>query len=109
MKRHFPRKKKVKNFDEKSVQCLTNQTTLCEWCNSPKHENSLYKYHGLEWYFTYFSDYDQIHRLVAWIHRFIHNCKITKILRLKEELSLEEISAAEKVTVQLIQEESFTY
>lgn len=85
-----------------------NQTTLCEWCNSPKHENSLYKYHGLEWYFRYFSNYDQILRLVAWIHRFIHNCKLTKISRLKEELSLEEINAAQKVTVKFIQEKSFT-
>lgn len=98
------RKSKM-SVDKKLVQCLTNQTRFCEGCNSPKHDtNSVCKYHGFEWYFRYFSNYDQILRLVAWIQWFIHNCKIIKISRLKEELSLEEINAAEKVIVKVIQE-----
>ncbi|KAG8175501.1 hypothetical protein JTE90_009135 [Oedothorax gibbosus] len=64
--------------------------------------------HDSEWYCKYFSSYLKITRMVAWIKRFIYNCKKTNHVKLTGELTALEIHAAEKNLLKLVQRESFT-
>ncbi|GFQ83908.1 hypothetical protein TNCT_521801 [Trichonephila clavata] len=50
---------------------------------------------GVEnWYYRYFSNYDRIIRLVAWILRFKHNCKSVTGKK-PDELTVTEFQEAE--------------
>lgn len=57
------------------------------------------------WYYRYFSKYMKIVRLLAWIKRFIYNCRHRKDHYLQGELSTEETKKAEMEIVHLIQTE----
>lgn len=56
--------------------------------------------------FTYFSKYIKIVRSIAWIYRFIFNCKYVN-RRLMNELCYKEVQDAELVLFRLIQKEEF--
>jgi hypothetical protein len=60
------------------------------------------------WYLTYFSKYTRILRMVAWMLRFANNSQRTLPDRAFGELSVDEISVAEKVLVRMVQREVFT-
>lgn len=55
---------------------------------------------------TYFSQYLKIVRSVAWVYRFIQNCKIQNDLREKGELTVNEIQDAEHYLFKQIQAET---
>lgn len=57
-------------------------------------------------YATRISSYRKIIRVMAWIQRFCHNCKI-KENRIKGKLDLDEINRAEKTILRKVQEQSF--
>lgn len=58
-----------------------------------------------KWYYNYFSTFQKIVRLIAWIRRFFSNCKKLKCDRLTGCLTVQEILDAEKQIIKLIQEE----
>jgi hypothetical protein len=60
------------------------------------------------WYLTYFSKCNRILRMVAWMLRFANNAQRTLPDRAFGELSVDEISVAEKVLVRIVQREVFT-
>ncbi|GFV11463.1 hypothetical protein TNCV_1695871 [Trichonephila clavipes] len=62
---------------------------------------------GVEnWYYRYFSNYDRIIRLIAWILRFKDNCKnVTG--KNHGELTVTEFQEAETKVLFMIQTESF--
>lgn len=89
------------------VSCLVKESVVCDWCHTPKEtRNKQCKYHGLSWYYRYFSSYDRIVRMIAWMRRFICNSR-NPGSRKRGELSCEEIRLAEKVVIRLTQNESF--
>lgn len=59
------------------------------------------------WYHNYFSDYNKMIRLVAWVCRFLANCKVLKHERTKGELTAQEFVAAEHKVWLWVQKESF--
>lgn len=59
-----------------------------------------------DWYYRYFSKFNQIIRLVVWIRRFIHNCR-SRNNKVTGDLSLQEINDAEKRVLKLVQSEAF--
>lgn len=61
-----------------------------------------------KWFSLYFSQYMKIVRLVAWVFRFIGNCKQDKCARLNCELTATEIEKAETYLFKEIQKESFS-
>jgi hypothetical protein len=60
--------------------------------------------------FSKFNKYEQNVRVIAWVYRFINNCrrKKDKEDRLMTELQTEEVSKAEKFLIKLIQTENFS-
>lgn len=96
-----------KKKSTQTVSCLVDMS--CELCNTPRHvNNDQCRYHDFNWYYLYFSNYNKIIRLLAWIKRFIQNTRRTNLARARGELSCEEIQSAEKTVARLVQEESFS-
>lgn len=60
----------------------------------------------LKWY-EYFSQYPKIIRMIAWMMRFIKNCKLKREERSLQNLSASEIILAEQKVFMLVQKESF--
>ena len=60
------------------------------------------------WYLTYFSKYTRTLRMVAWMLIFAINARRTLPDRAFGELSVDDISVAEKVIVRMAQREVFT-
>ncbi|GFW50026.1 uncharacterized protein TNCV_2316081 [Trichonephila clavipes] len=80
------------------VVCSLNQ---CE--NSGKNNNE-----DSGWYYYYFSSYDQLLRMMAWMNRFIFNCR-NPASRITGELSNAELKQAEIKIVKMVQAEYFTH
>lgn len=88
------------NFDwnEEEIEKEKSKTTYILANNEPSRV--------VNWYYRYFSNYDRIIRLVAWILRFKHNCtNVTK----KEhgELTATEFQEAEMKVLLMIQNDYF--
>lgn len=49
--------------------------------------------------FMYFSSYTKVIRMVAWMKRFVNNCRKSKEHRNTGNISVEEITFAEKIIV----------
>ncbi|XP_035205733.1 uncharacterized protein LOC118180772 [Stegodyphus dumicola] len=56
---------------------------------------------------TRFSSYRKTIRLVAWMCRFVYNCKHQNKKKKKDELTVSELNEAENILIRLIQNESF--
>lgn len=74
-------------------------TTLLSCENSPAN--------SVDWHLEYFSKYDQTVRMIAWIFRFIYNCKHPE-RKQNSELTAEEHDKAEKFLLKLVQQASFS-
>ncbi|XP_015118391.1 uncharacterized protein LOC107042035 [Diachasma alloeum] len=59
------------------------------------------------WYMSRLSRYTQIVRRMAWIQRFVGNCRNRRRICISGPLSLEEVRKAELTLFKLVQEESF--
>ncbi|KAJ8910001.1 hypothetical protein NQ315_003529 [Exocentrus adspersus] len=68
---------------------------------------ALFNGHSNEWHLTTFSSYNSTWRMVAWIFRFTRNVR-DPVNKRTSELGGEEIEAAEKFVVKVIQSESFS-
>ncbi|XP_072400786.1 uncharacterized protein [Diabrotica undecimpunctata] len=64
-------------------------------------------YNSCDWHFSYFSQYTEMVRMVAWIQRFVKNCRKGD-QKYKGELTSEEFEAAEKFILTKVQQESFS-
>ncbi|XP_072389367.1 uncharacterized protein [Diabrotica undecimpunctata] len=64
-------------------------------------------YNSCDWHFSYFSQYSKMVRMVAWIQRFVKNCRKGD-QKYKGELTSEEFEAAEKFILTKVQQESFS-
>ncbi|XP_055936594.1 uncharacterized protein LOC129966206 [Argiope bruennichi] len=60
-----------------------------------------------DWYYSYFSQYEKIVRMIGWILRFFRNCKKPKELRKCDILDAEDFEEAEKIVIKIIQSETF--
>lgn len=60
-----------------------------------------------DWYYRYYSNYQKIVRLVAWVIRFGNNCKARNARRCDKQLSIQEILDAERQIYKLIQDEYY--
>jgi hypothetical protein len=63
---------------------------------------------GEAWYLIYFSKYREILRLIAWMLRFANNACRGRPNRIVGELLVDEVVAAEKVLVRMVQKEVFS-
>ncbi|XP_077282626.1 uncharacterized protein LOC143908737 [Temnothorax americanus] len=59
------------------------------------------------WYIWEQSKYLKIVKVMAWITRFISNCRVSRTLRYSNELTAKEFAAAELAVLKLSQQESF--
>jgi hypothetical protein len=66
--------------------------------NVPSKEN--------EWLTRRFSKFEKMVRMLAWMYRFINNCKTPKCQK-NGELGVDELNSAENLVFRLVQEESF--
>ncbi|XP_015125024.1 uncharacterized protein LOC107046821 [Diachasma alloeum] len=92
---------KKKTSDKSVVAC----TTVCHvlsnvQCQLPNSE--------VPWYMPKFSRYTQLVRRVAWIQRFLANCRQNPDQRIRGALSLQEVEQGELTLLRLVQEESFS-
>lgn len=81
--------------EKKKSVCLTMTNNYCS---------------EFQWYWKYFSQYFKLIRMVAWVIRFIRNCKLSaedQGLVKKGNLSIEEINDAEIHVLKLVQKEVF--
>ncbi|KAG5891500.1 hypothetical protein JTB14_009834 [Gonioctena quinquepunctata] len=79
--------------------------------NSKERKNStittMPNYTSDNWQNGYFSKYNKIIQMVAWIFRFIHNLRNSNLVR-KDPLNVPEIDDAKTFVIRLIQQECFT-
>lgn len=63
-----------------------------------------------DWYYKYFSNYEKLIRMFAWVTRFVKNCRTkhnNDFIKETGVLSTEEIRLAEENVCKLVQQESF--
>lgn len=63
-----------------------------------------------DWYYRYFSNYQKCIRMVAWVRRFINNCRTSKSDTTEKKigaLTVDEFKAAEVQVLKLVQMEAF--
>ncbi|XP_055951657.1 uncharacterized protein LOC129987739 [Argiope bruennichi] len=60
-----------------------------------------------DWYYKYFSKYQKIVHLIAWILRFTFNCRAEKIKKRHGDLDFDDIFEAEKLLIKMVQEDCF--
>ena len=85
-------------FNERKKTTVTYVATTCD--TNYEHD----------WYYKYFSKYEKLIRMIAWIIRFSNNCRASGsdvFVEKRGNLSVDEIKAAEGKILKLIQKESF--
>ncbi len=103
-------RKKIKaERKTESVMCALSSSEECDYCDTTtsKEKTNECRHHGSTWYYHYFSNYDKIVRMVAWIQRFVSNCQQNASSRITGELSYLEVEVAEKKIIKIIQNEYF--
>lgn len=59
-----------------------------------------------DWYYSYFSKYEKVVRLVGWIYRFKHNCSSKD--KISGPLTSKELEKAEMSVIKMVQQECFS-
>lgn len=85
-------KKETFSYTEEDIIMINSAT-------NPVEEN-------IPWYLQRFSSYSKVLRMIAWMWRFINNCKKTHVIK-TEELTAKEVISAELVLCRWAQQESF--